>query len=313
MSSGLEPQGAADPHSGAVNGDCPWHRHQGHRQRHSSSDRAGTHARSRNDGLVRKAVVIRSGDTLSVAFDPGRRLARGGGGRNRRLPRGSQSAQIAGRPDALPRVRAGERIERCTPRLASHSPSMWRRTATSWSPAARMAAFSCRAWWTGRSTGFCNGRSGTIDSSLYVSARAAGMPNQVLMEMVHIFSFDVDFQREIQRGNRFEVLYEAVFNRDGEFVENGPILYARSSRSASARWNYSATSPTRGRRTISTLQGCERAQGADAHADQRRSALIGLRRAQAPDPRLQQEALRASISRRLWARRSTLVATGRSR
>ena len=50
------------------------------------------------------------------------------------------------------------------------------------------------------------------------------MPNQVLMEMVHIFSFDVDFQREIQRGNRFEVLYEAVFNRDGEFVENGPIL-----------------------------------------------------------------------------------------
>ena len=68
---------------------------------------------------------------------------------------------------------------------------------------------------------------GTIDSSLYVSARAAGMPNQVLMEMVHIFSFDVDFQREIQRGNRFEVLYEAVFNRDGEFVENGPILYAK--------------------------------------------------------------------------------------
>ena len=53
------------------------------------------------------------------------------------------------------------------------------------------------------------------------------MPNQVLMEMVHIFSFDVDFQREIQRGNRFEVLYEAVFNGDGEFVENGPILYAK--------------------------------------------------------------------------------------
>ena len=63
---------------------------------------------------------------------------------------------------------------------------------------------------------------GTIDSSLYVSALAAGMPNQVLMEMVHIFSFDVDFQWDIQPGDRFEVLYEAVFNRAGEFVENGP-------------------------------------------------------------------------------------------
>ena len=67
---------------------------------------------------------------------------------------------------------------------------------------------------------------GTIDSNLYDTALAAGMPNQVLMEMVHIFSFDVDFQREIQRGDRFEVLYEAVFNKAGEFVENGPILYA---------------------------------------------------------------------------------------
>ena len=42
------------------------------------------------------------------------------------------------------------------------------------------------------------------------------------MEMVHIFSFDVDFQHDIQPGDHFEVLYEAVFDKTGAFVENGP-------------------------------------------------------------------------------------------
>ena len=42
--------------------------------------------------------------------------------------------------------------------------------------------------------------SGAIQTSLYEAAVAAGVPVQVLTEVIHILSFDVDFQREIQRG-----------------------------------------------------------------------------------------------------------------
>ena len=68
---------------------------------------------------------------------------------------------------------------------------------------------------------------GAIDSNLYPAALDVGVPYRILMEMVHIFSFDVDFQRDIRRGSRFKVLYESVFNKAGELVENGPILYAK--------------------------------------------------------------------------------------
>ena len=43
---------------------------------------------------------------------------------------------------------------------------------------------------------------GTIDSSLYVSATKTGVPVPVLMEMIRIFSWDVDFQRGIRSGDK---------------------------------------------------------------------------------------------------------------
>ena len=46
------------------------------------------------------------------------------------------------------------------------------------------------------------------------------------MEMVRIYSFDVDFQREIKKGDGFEVLYEVQHNKDRELVKNGPIKSA---------------------------------------------------------------------------------------
>ncbi len=68
--------------------------------------------------------------------------------------------------------------------------------------------------------------SGVIQTSLYDAAMEAGLPISILMEMVQIFSFDVDFQREIQKGDKFEVLYENLLNDDGETVALGPVLFA---------------------------------------------------------------------------------------
>ncbi|MEQ8816371.1 MAG: M23 family metallopeptidase [Thalassobaculum sp.] len=66
----------------------------------------------------------------------------------------------------------------------------------------------------------------TIESSLYEAALAANMPIDVLMDLVRVFSFDVDFQRDVQAGDRFEVLYDGYDDEFGERVRNGEIRYA---------------------------------------------------------------------------------------
>ncbi|EDP61431.1 Peptidase M23B [alpha proteobacterium BAL199] len=66
----------------------------------------------------------------------------------------------------------------------------------------------------------------TIDSSLYEAAIDANVPIDVLMDLVRVFSFDVDFQRDVQPGDRFEVLYEGFDDEFGDRVRNGDIRYA---------------------------------------------------------------------------------------
>ncbi len=68
--------------------------------------------------------------------------------------------------------------------------------------------------------------SGEISSSLYLAAKDVGLPIPVLMEMVKIYSYDVDFQREIKKGDGFEVLYAMHYNKDDELVRNGPVKSA---------------------------------------------------------------------------------------
>lgn len=67
---------------------------------------------------------------------------------------------------------------------------------------------------------------GVIDSSLFVAADEAGVPMPVIADLIRTFSFDVDFQRDIQDGDAFEVLYERMATEDGQFVKAGKILFA---------------------------------------------------------------------------------------
>lgn len=67
---------------------------------------------------------------------------------------------------------------------------------------------------------------GIIDSSLFDAAQEAGVPMPVVADLIRTFSFDVDFQRDIQDGDAFEVLYERTESEAGEFVKSGKILFA---------------------------------------------------------------------------------------
>ncbi|HVM79825.1 MAG TPA: M23 family metallopeptidase [Stellaceae bacterium] len=67
---------------------------------------------------------------------------------------------------------------------------------------------------------------GTIKTSLYDAAVIAGVPQPVLQEMTRAFSYDVDFQREVQPGDTFEVLFENIVDKRGEVIANGSVIYA---------------------------------------------------------------------------------------
>ena len=67
---------------------------------------------------------------------------------------------------------------------------------------------------------------GEIASSLYDAALNAGVPLEVLLQMIRAYSFDIDFQRDIQRGDRFAVLYEEESNRRDGTARGGALLYA---------------------------------------------------------------------------------------
>ncbi len=66
----------------------------------------------------------------------------------------------------------------------------------------------------------------TIDSSLYLAAMQAGIPAAVVVEMIHMFSYDVDFQRDVQPGDQFEVFFDHLYTAEGEPARPGEILTA---------------------------------------------------------------------------------------
>lgn len=67
---------------------------------------------------------------------------------------------------------------------------------------------------------------GRIDSSLYVAGVDAGLPQSTLADLIQIFSFDVDFQRDIRRGDSFDLLYDEYSDDSGRVVKAGDILLA---------------------------------------------------------------------------------------
>jgi murein DD-endopeptidase MepM/ murein hydrolase activator NlpD len=67
---------------------------------------------------------------------------------------------------------------------------------------------------------------GPINSSLYQAAIEAGVSDGALGDMIHILSYDIDFQRDIRVGDSFEIMYERFNTPDGDHVRDGRVLFA---------------------------------------------------------------------------------------
>ena len=65
-----------------------------------------------------------------------------------------------------------------------------------------------------------------ITDSLYQSALRTGLPESVIYRVTEIFQWELDFSRDVKRGDAFTVIFEER-SLDGKKVGNGPILAVR--------------------------------------------------------------------------------------
>jgi len=68
--------------------------------------------------------------------------------------------------------------------------------------------------------------SNIIKNNLYGSAVEAGIEPNIIIEFANIFGFEVDFQRDIRTGDKFEVYYEQYIDDDNVVRNTGKIIYA---------------------------------------------------------------------------------------
>ncbi len=68
-------------------------------------------------------------------------------------------------------------------------------------------------------------KSGEIRSSLFAATDASGLSDAVAIQIAEIFSTDIDFHRDLRRGDRFTVVYE-TFSDQGEHLRTGRLLAA---------------------------------------------------------------------------------------
>ena len=68
--------------------------------------------------------------------------------------------------------------------------------------------------------------SGTVHSSLFAATDEARIPDTVANQLTDVFSTDIDFRHQLQRGDTFSVLYEAL-TADGEPITWGPTSVGR--------------------------------------------------------------------------------------
>ena len=66
----------------------------------------------------------------------------------------------------------------------------------------------------------------TILQSLYKSAINKKIPVNVITEFARVYGFQVDFQRDIKKKDRFQIMYEIFTDEKKRLVETGNILYA---------------------------------------------------------------------------------------
>ncbi len=65
-----------------------------------------------------------------------------------------------------------------------------------------------------------------ILQSLFKSATDKRVPANTVIELARIYGFQIDFQRDIRKKDRFQIMYEIFVDDNGKTIETGNILFA---------------------------------------------------------------------------------------
>lgn len=65
--------------------------------------------------------------------------------------------------------------------------------------------------------------SAVIENALFLAGQRAGLSDRLIMQMVEIFGWDVDFALDVRAGDRFTLIYEELY-KDGKKIRDGKIL-----------------------------------------------------------------------------------------
>jgi len=81
-------------------------------------------------------------------------------------------------------------------------------------------------------------RANTVNSSLFAAADAADVPDAVAVQLADIFGGEIDFHRDLRKGDRFAVVYE-IHSLNGQQIRTGRVLaaeFVNNGRSHRALW-----------------------------------------------------------------------------
>ncbi len=67
---------------------------------------------------------------------------------------------------------------------------------------------------------------GTLKDGLYNDGVASGISPTSMMNMISLYSYDVDFERDIHDGDKFEMLVESFYSEEGKKIKDGNVLYS---------------------------------------------------------------------------------------
>ena len=68
--------------------------------------------------------------------------------------------------------------------------------------------------------------SGVIKSGLFNDGVNAGISPNSMMNMINLYGYDVDFQRDIRIGDKFEMLVESFYSENGKKIKDGNVLFS---------------------------------------------------------------------------------------
>ena len=69
-------------------------------------------------------------------------------------------------------------------------------------------------------------RENVILQSLYKAATDKSIPANIIIEFARIYGFQVDFQRDIRKQDKFQIMYEIYLDENKKIIQSGEILFA---------------------------------------------------------------------------------------